>query len=79
MPAGIGVFETVIIAALGPTTNIDAVLASLVVYRLIYYVLPLILAIVLVTITELRHYSKTPALAGLGAPRPEYHRHFWVP
>ncbi|NSZ17973.1 bifunctional lysylphosphatidylglycerol flippase/synthetase MprF [Agrobacterium vitis] len=66
VPAGIGVFETVIIAALGPTTNIDAVLASLVVYRLIYYVLPLILAIVLVTITELRHYSKTPALAGVG-------------
>ncbi|THF50003.1 bifunctional lysylphosphatidylglycerol flippase/synthetase MprF [Allorhizobium terrae] len=66
VPGGIGVFETIIIAALGPTTNIDAVLASLVVYRLIYYVLPLILAIILVTITELRHFSKTPALAGVG-------------
>ncbi|WP_027486855.1 bifunctional lysylphosphatidylglycerol flippase/synthetase MprF [Allorhizobium undicola] len=66
VPAGIGVFETVIIASLGPTTNVDAVLASLVVYRLIYYVLPLIIAITLVTVTELRHVSKTPALAGVG-------------
>ncbi|HBF32123.1 bifunctional lysylphosphatidylglycerol flippase/synthetase MprF [Rhizobium sp.] len=66
VPGGIGVFETIIIASLGPTTNIDAVLASLVVYRLIYYVLPLIIAIILVTITELRHVSKMPALAGVG-------------
>lgn len=66
VPGGIGVFETIIIASLGPTTNIDAVLASLVVYRLIYYVLPLIIAIILVTITELRHFSKTPALKGVG-------------
>ncbi|MDQ0458456.1 bifunctional lysylphosphatidylglycerol flippase/synthetase MprF [Rhizobium paknamense] len=66
VPAGIGVFETVIIASLGPTTNVDAVLASLVVYRLIYYVLPLVIAIILVTFTELRHVAKTPALAGVG-------------
>ncbi|MCM2293545.1 bifunctional lysylphosphatidylglycerol flippase/synthetase MprF [Allorhizobium sp. BGMRC 0089] len=66
VPAGIGVFETVIIAALGPTTNIDSVLASLVVYRLIYYVLPLVIAIFMVIVTEFRYVSKSPALAGVG-------------
>ena len=65
VPAGIGVFETVIIAALGGSANVDAVLASLVVYRLIYYVVPLIIAVILVVVTELRQFAGSPASAGL--------------
>lgn len=65
VPAGIGVFETVMVAALGSKLGTEAVLASLVAYRLIYYVLPLIVAIVLVTIAELRQLAATPLSAGV--------------
>jgi len=51
VPAGLGVFETVIIASLGSAVNIDAVLGSLVLYRLIYHVLPLLIAILAVSAT----------------------------
>ena len=66
VPAGIGVFETIIIAALGGRASVDDVLASLVVYRLIYYVVPLLIAIILVTVTELRQLAGTPASASMG-------------
>ncbi|MDH4440705.1 MAG: bifunctional lysylphosphatidylglycerol flippase/synthetase MprF [Rhizobium sp.] len=65
VPAGIGVFETVMVAALGSHLGTEAVLASLVAYRLIYYVLPLIVAIILVTIAELRQLAATPFSAGV--------------
>lgn len=65
VPAGIGVFETVMVAALGSQLGTEAVLASLVAYRLIYYVLPLIVAIILVTIAELRQLAATPFSAGI--------------
>jgi phosphatidylglycerol lysyltransferase len=65
VPAGLGVFETVIIAALGSQVGTEAVLASLVAYRVIYYVLPLMVAILLVTVTELRQLAATPLSAGL--------------
>lgn len=61
VPAGLGVFETVIIAALGNAVNIDAVLGSLVLYRLIYHVLPLLLAIIVVAGAELRRFVDHPA------------------
>lgn len=65
VPAGLGVFETVIIAALGSAVGTDAILASLVAYRVIYYVLPLVAAILLVTVTELRQLARSPLSAGL--------------
>ncbi|PYB73899.1 bifunctional lysylphosphatidylglycerol flippase/synthetase MprF [Rhizobium wuzhouense] len=65
VPAGIGVFETVMVAALGSHLGTEAVLASLVAYRLIYYVLPLIVAIILVTVAELRQLATTPFSAGV--------------
>jgi phosphatidylglycerol lysyltransferase len=65
VPAGIGVFETVMVAALGSQLGTEAVLASLVAYRLIYYVLPLIVAIILVIIAELRQLAATPLSAGV--------------
>ncbi|KQV66086.1 bifunctional lysylphosphatidylglycerol flippase/synthetase MprF [Rhizobium sp. Root1220] len=65
VPAGLGVFETVIIAALGSAVNIDAVLGSLVLYRLIYHVLPLLLAVLAVSATELRRFAGHPVASGI--------------
>ncbi|MBB3658070.1 phosphatidylglycerol lysyltransferase [Rhizobium sp. BK650] len=65
VPAGLGVFETVIIASLGSAVNIDAVLGSLVLYRLIYHVLPLLIAILAVSGTELRRFVDHPAASSV--------------
>lgn len=54
VPAGLGVFETVIIAVVGRTVGIDQILGALLLYRLIYHLLPLVLAAVLVTGFEVR-------------------------
>ncbi|WP_337270317.1 bifunctional lysylphosphatidylglycerol flippase/synthetase MprF [Oryzifoliimicrobium ureilyticus] len=63
VPAGLGVFETIIIASLGSSVNIDAVLGSLVLYRLIYNVLPLLVAVVAVSAAELRRFASHPLAA----------------
>ena len=65
VPAGLGVFETVIIASLGSAVNIDAVLGSLVLYRLIYHVLPLLIAVLAVSLTELRRFVDHPAASSI--------------
>jgi uncharacterized membrane protein YbhN (UPF0104 family) len=46
VPGGLGVFETVMLLAL-PGLSTDQILASLLVYRCVYYFLPLLLAIAL--------------------------------
>lgn len=58
VPAGLGVFEAVILAAVGQGGGTEAVLGALVLYRLIYHVLPLLVAVVLLAGAEvlaLRH------------------------
>lgn len=60
VPAGLGVFETVIIAALGNSASLDAVLGSLVLYRAIYYILPLALAVLFVIGSEVSQLSHHP-------------------
>lgn len=61
VPAGLGVFEAVILGGLGPTAPTDAVIGSLVLYRLIYHVLPLLLAVLALAATELLEYRDTVA------------------
>lgn len=63
VPAGLGVFEAVIMAGLSNAIGIDQLLGSLVLYRLIYYILPLLLATVLLLITETRHFVLRPGVA----------------
>ncbi|RYC12127.1 bifunctional lysylphosphatidylglycerol flippase/synthetase MprF [Ciceribacter ferrooxidans] len=63
VPAGLGVFETVMIAGLGNTISADQLLGSLVLYRLVYYVLPLLLALALAVVGELRSFAKQPLAA----------------
>jgi len=53
VPGGIGIFEAIILVFLSPFFSASAVLASLVAFRVIYYLLPLFLAIVLLAAHEI--------------------------
>ena len=52
VPGGLGVLESVIILAL-PQLPVDRLLASLVAFRIIYYLCPLILAALSLAVNEL--------------------------
>jgi phosphatidylglycerol lysyltransferase len=65
VPAGLGVFETVIVAALGHALSVDQILGSLVLYRVIYHVLPLLVATLFVIGTELQDLSRHPVASTL--------------
>ncbi|BCP54764.1 hypothetical protein K32_33810 [Kaistia sp. 32K] len=54
VPAGLGVFEAVIIAVVGRASSVDQVLSALILYRVIYYGVPLLAASALVTGLEVR-------------------------
>ena len=53
LPGGIGVFEAVMLLALGGRAPAEALAGALVLYRLVYYVLPLLLALAWLVIHEL--------------------------
>ncbi|MEO8217069.1 MAG: bifunctional lysylphosphatidylglycerol flippase/synthetase MprF [Acidobacteriota bacterium] len=53
LPGGVGVFEAVILLLLSGTVSTPVLLASIVVYRAIYYLLPLLLASLLLGFYEL--------------------------
>lgn len=59
VPAGLGVFEAVIIGGLGPAVPTEQVIGALVLYRLVYHVLPLFLAVLALTATEILEYRDT--------------------
>lgn len=65
VPGGLGVFETVMIASLGSQVELHALLGALILYRVIYFVLPLTVAVLLVVAWEVRALAETPAMAGL--------------
>ncbi len=66
-PAGFGVFEATIIAALGHSMS-AGVIASLIIYRLVYYVVPFIVAVVGLAVWEsLRNKRRISAAAVLTA------------
>ena len=52
-PGGIGVFEATMIAAV-PSTSQEAIVASLLMFRLVYYLAPFVVALVLLGLDELR-------------------------
>ncbi|WP_082547220.1 bifunctional lysylphosphatidylglycerol flippase/synthetase MprF [Rhizobium sp. Root149] len=66
VPAGLGVFEAVIIGALGSSISLDQLLGSLVLYRMVYHVLPLTIAIVMVVFSEARALAKHPVAGEIG-------------
>lgn len=53
VPGGLGVFETMVILLLSPTVPPPAILGALLVYRGIYYILPLLLAVTLLGTQEI--------------------------
>lgn len=54
LPAGIGVFETVILGTLAGRVPTDAIIGALLLYRLVYYVLPLVAAAMTIGLVEAR-------------------------
>lgn len=54
VPGGVGVLETVIIAALPPSVPVVDAAAGLLLYRLCYYLLPFCVALLLIAVTEAR-------------------------
>jgi phosphatidylglycerol lysyltransferase len=65
VPGGVGVFEGLMILFLKPLLPSGQVLPALVVFRLVYYLLPLALALVLLVADEMR--SRRSQTARLGA------------
>jgi len=68
VPGGLGVFEATMLVALRGQVAPEALAGALVLYRLIYYVVPLLLALALLLAHELRHGVAAPvaqAAAGL--------------
>ncbi len=54
VPGGLGVFETVLLALLAPASPHPALLAALLAYRTVYYLLPLLAAVLSLAVLEVR-------------------------
>ncbi len=63
VPAGIGIFEAVMVSALGAHVPVDRLLGSLLLYRLIYNVLPLLIAALALILVETRRFALVPVAA----------------
>jgi phosphatidylglycerol lysyltransferase len=57
VPGGIGVFETMVVVLLAPWLPADAVLGALLVFRVLYYLLPFALAALLLVAYEVRAFG----------------------
>jgi phosphatidylglycerol lysyltransferase len=68
VPGGVGVFEGLMVLLLGPSIESGRLLPALVVYRAVYYVLPLLVALVALVADEVRqrraHAARVGALIG---------------
>lgn len=65
LPGGIGVFEAVMLLALGGDAPPEELAGALVLYRVIYYVLPLMLALAWLVIHELRRARETAVVRAM--------------
>ncbi|MGF1513499.1 MAG: lysylphosphatidylglycerol synthase domain-containing protein [Elainellaceae cyanobacterium] len=54
VPGGLGVFETVVLLTLSPAIASDRLLAALLVYRIVYFLLPLVVAIAVLVWYEVK-------------------------
>jgi phosphatidylglycerol lysyltransferase len=59
IPGGLGVFESVVVALLSPIMPASVIVGSLLVYRGMYYILPLLIAALLLGAQELRTRKET--------------------
>ncbi len=60
VPGGLGVFEAVMLVALGGRVPTETLAGALILYRVIYYVLPLALALALLLVHEVRRGATAP-------------------
>lgn len=67
VPGGVGVFETLVIAALPGSVGAADAAAALLLYRLIYYILPFVLALALLALAEARQWLTGRLTAALRA------------
>ncbi len=65
LPGGIGVFEAVMLLSLGGAAPTVEVAGALVMYRVIYYLLPLMLALAWLVIHELRRARETAVIRAM--------------
>ena len=65
IPGGLGIFETMVLTLLGPILPIHSILGSLLVYRAIYYLLPLVVATMLLGAHEIFQRKAEVKRAGL--------------
>lgn len=75
VPGGLGVFETVVIAAMPAGTPVDRVAAALILYRMVYFLVPFVLALVVLALYEAwrsrsAFLPATPLGRGLAAVEP---------
>ncbi|AYC32143.1 bifunctional lysylphosphatidylglycerol flippase/synthetase MprF [Pseudomonas cavernae] len=71
VPGGVGVFEAIMLAAFAGQIGAAPLAAALLLYRLIYVVLPLLVACLLLLLVEARRFLGAPAIrvaSGLAAP-----------
>ncbi|MET0282579.1 MAG: bifunctional lysylphosphatidylglycerol flippase/synthetase MprF [Steroidobacteraceae bacterium] len=66
VPGGLGVFEAIMLLALHDKVPPQTLAAALVLYRLIYYVLPLLLALALLVVHESRRATTAITKAAVG-------------
>lgn len=52
VPGGVGVFETIMVATLSASVGVDKIAAALLLYRLIYFLIPFAIALVMLSLFE---------------------------
>lgn len=57
VPGGLGVFETILLLMLSPTIPTNNIFAALLLYRLIYFFIPLLISILLLVSYEIRQHN----------------------
>ena len=70
VPGGLGVFEAVLLLALGAQVPADRLMGALVLYRVIYHLLPLALALLLLVGSSWRRGVSTPLVRAASALAP---------
>lgn len=70
VPGGLGVFEAVLVLALGQQVPADRLVGALVLYRVIYHLLPLALALLLLVGSSWRRGASTPVVRAAAALSP---------
>lgn len=65
VPGGLGVFEAVLLIALPDSEQTPALAASLIIYRIVYYILPLLAAALLFAANQVRETETLRSAAGV--------------